>query len=70
MCYTFPCVSIEANYIFQFDDAGLHPAMLENIKLCGYRVPTPIQAYCLPAVLTNHDVIAVAQTGMSFFFHQ
>lgn len=37
--------------------------MLENIKLCCYTVPTPIQAYSIPAVLTNHDLIAVAQTG-------
>ena len=37
--------------------------MLENIKKCGYEVPTPVQAYCLPAVFTNNDIIAVAQTG-------
>ena len=37
--------------------------MLENIKLCQYDQPTPIQAYCIPAILQNHDVIAVAQTG-------
>ena len=37
--------------------------MLENIKLCGYEHPTPIQGYCIPAVLSNHDLIAVAQTG-------
>ena len=37
--------------------------MLENVKLCRYETPTPIQAYCVPAILTNHDIIAVAQTG-------
>ncbi|QSS64054.1 DEAD-box protein [Histoplasma capsulatum] len=46
-----------------FDEAGLHPVMRENIKLCGYKVPTPIQAYAIPAVLTGNDLIAVAQTG-------
>ncbi|EZF35861.1 ATP-dependent RNA helicase [Trichophyton mentagrophytes] len=49
--------------IKSFEDAGLHPIMLNNIKLCGYIVPTPVQAYCIPAVLTGHDLIAVAQTG-------
>lgn len=49
--------------ISQFEDAGLHPVMLRNIELCGYKVPTPIQAYCLPSILTGHDIIAVAQTG-------
>lgn len=51
--------------IIQFEDAGLHPIMLKNIELCGYKVPTPIQAYCLPSILKNRDVIAVAQTGES-----
>jgi len=46
-----------------FDDAGLHPVMLSNIKKSGYDVPTPVQAYTIPAVLKGHDVIAVAQTG-------
>ncbi|KAH4061120.1 hypothetical protein HBH49_011000 [Parastagonospora nodorum] len=47
----------------EFDDAGLHPVMSENIKLCQYRFPTPIQSYCIPAVLSGRDVIGVAQTG-------
>jgi len=49
----------------QFEDAGLHPVMLENVRLCLYNAPTPIQAYCIPAVLTGHDVVAIAQTGQS-----
>lgn len=47
----------------KFDDAGLHPIMRESIRLCKYEVPTPIQAYAIPAVLTGHDLIAIAQTG-------
>jgi ATP-dependent RNA helicase DDX3X len=47
-----------------FDDAGLHPVMLANVKLAGYDVPTPVQSYTLPAILKGHDIIACAQTGM------
>ncbi|KAI9037081.1 DEAD/DEAH box helicase [Aspergillus affinis] len=46
-----------------FNDAGLHPIVRENIHLCHYEYPTPIQAYSIPAVLTGHDLIAIAQTG-------
>ncbi|KAJ4293133.1 hypothetical protein N0V90_008415 [Kalmusia sp. IMI 367209] len=46
-----------------FNEAGLHPMVLENIKLCKYEFPTPIQAYTIPAVLTGHDVVGIAQTG-------
>ncbi|KAL4873589.1 hypothetical protein BDV12DRAFT_160318 [Aspergillus spectabilis] len=49
--------------IKNFDDAGLHPVIRQNIRLCGYEFPTPIQAYAIPAVLTGHDLIAIAQTG-------
>lgn len=37
--------------------------MLNNVKLAGYEVPTPIQQYCLPAVAKGHDIVACAQTG-------
>ncbi|KAL9596039.1 MAG: hypothetical protein Q9219_006055 [cf. Caloplaca sp. 3 TL-2023] len=53
------------NPIIKFDDAGLHPIVRRNVELCGYKIPTPIQAYCLPAVLKNLDVIGIAQTGRS-----
>ncbi|OJJ99974.1 hypothetical protein ASPACDRAFT_52496 [Aspergillus aculeatus ATCC 16872] len=51
------------NPVRDFDDAGLHPIMRKNIELCRYAHPTPIQAYSIPAVLTGHDLIAIAQTG-------
>jgi ATP-dependent RNA helicase DDX3X len=51
--------------IANFDDAGLHPVMLSNVRLCGYKVPTPIQAYAIPAILKGYDLIAIAQTGKS-----
>lgn len=31
----------------------------------GYGLPTPIQAYTIPAILRDYDVIAIAQTGES-----
>ncbi|KAK3360831.1 P-loop containing nucleoside triphosphate hydrolase protein [Lasiosphaeria ovina] len=37
--------------------------MVRNVELSGYKVPTPIQRYCIPAINMGHDVIAVAQTG-------
>ncbi|KAI0476139.1 P-loop containing nucleoside triphosphate hydrolase protein [Xylariaceae sp. FL0804] len=46
-----------------FQDAGLHPAMLRNVELSGYHVPTPIQQYCIPAVTKGYDVLSIAQTG-------
>lgn len=54
---------IKLTNLLQFESAGLHPVMLENIKLCGYTKPTSIQAYSIPAIITGHDLIAVAQTG-------
>ncbi|CAG8978345.1 hypothetical protein HYALB_00005931 [Hymenoscyphus albidus] len=49
--------------IRSFEDAGLHPVMLENVKLAGYVVPTPVQAYTFPAVFKGYDLVACAQTG-------
>ncbi|KAI0548516.1 P-loop containing nucleoside triphosphate hydrolase protein [Xylaria curta] len=46
-----------------FKDAGLHPAMLRNVELCGYKTPTPIQRYCIPAIKMGYDLLAIAQTG-------
>ncbi|KAJ4140127.1 hypothetical protein NW768_001480 [Fusarium equiseti] len=49
--------------IGSFKDAGIHPAMLENVELCGYDNPTPIQKFTIPSILLGHDVIGIAQTG-------
>lgn len=47
----------------QFEDAGLHPQVLANVKMCNYESTTAIQAYCIPIILAGHDLVAVAQTG-------
>jgi ATP-dependent RNA helicase DDX3X len=49
--------------LLQFEDAGLHPVVIENIQLASYEKPTPIQMYTIPAVLQGYDVVAIAQTG-------
>ena len=55
--------------IFKFKDAGLHPIMLKNVEMAGYKTPTPIQKYCIPAIKMGHDLIAIAQTGQYFPYH-
>lgn len=54
---------VKIDLIQSFQDAGLHPAMLENVKLAGYEVPTPIQKCTLPSIQLGHDTIGIAQTG-------
>ncbi|KAM0556885.1 hypothetical protein ACHAPJ_005558 [Fusarium lateritium] len=46
-----------------FKDGGIHPVMLENIALCGFDTPTPIQKFTIPSIIQGHDVIGIAQTG-------
>ncbi|PWW80799.1 DEAD-domain-containing protein [Tuber magnatum] len=50
-------------YCFLKSSPPLHPVMLGNVKLAGYEIPTPIQRYCIPAVLDGHDLLSCAQTG-------
>lgn len=49
--------------LWQFDTAGLHPQVLANVQLCNYDRITVIQGYCIPIILSGHDLVAVAQTG-------
>lgn len=46
-----------------FEHAGLHPVMVENLQLCGYQSPTPVQQACIPPILHGEQVVATAQTG-------
>ncbi|KAJ5797990.1 DEAD/DEAH box RNA helicase [Penicillium pulvis] len=47
----------------EWDDAGLHPIMRENVRLCLYDKPTAIQSFALPAVSSGKDLIGIAHTG-------
>lgn len=38
--------------------------VLQNIKLCEYYEPTPIQMYAIPYIMQGKDIVAISQTGM------
>ncbi len=46
-----------------FSSLGLAEPLLAVLQKVGYRVPTPIQAQAIPAVLAGRDVLGIAQTG-------
>ena len=46
-----------------FAALGLAPCLVRAVSEQGYRVPTPIQAAAIPAILGTRDVWACAQTG-------
>jgi superfamily II DNA/RNA helicase len=46
-----------------FDDLGLSPETLRAVKEGGYNTPTPIQAQAIPEILSNRDILGIAQTG-------
>jgi len=49
--------------IERFEDAGLRPLLLGNIKKCSYNVPTPIQKHTIPILMADRDMMGCAQTG-------
>ncbi len=46
-----------------FADLALSAPVLQAIKAVGYEQPSPIQAACIPAMLSGRDVLGTAQTG-------
>jgi len=49
--------------IDSFDELLAGSTLLDNINLCKFASPTPIQKYSIPTVLANRDLMACAQTG-------
>ena len=49
--------------VTSFEDAGLHPVLLENIRMAKFTKPTPIQRFSIAAGLKGRDLMACAQTG-------
>ncbi len=46
-----------------FPSLGLAEPLLAALRVAGHRVPTPIQAQAIPAILAGRDVQGIAQTG-------
>src|SRR3989344_4459568 len=55
----------EADYVpvNRFEDFKISPQVLENIKLKGYTIPTPIQDQIMHAIIEGRDAIGIANTG-------
>ncbi|KRZ21844.1 ATP-dependent RNA helicase DED1 [Trichinella pseudospiralis] len=49
--------------IQKFSELNLHPWIMDNIRLCHYDKPTPVQKFAIPTALENRDLMACAQTG-------
>ena len=46
-----------------FQQLGLHPDLLRELRHAGFEKPTPIQAEAIPPVLAGRDLLGCAQTG-------
>lgn len=46
-----------------FSDLKIHPRIIQNLERLGYREPTPIQDKAIPAIIEDHDILGIAQTG-------
>ncbi|MDF2779766.1 MULTISPECIES: DEAD/DEAH family ATP-dependent RNA helicase [Enterobacteriaceae] len=52
-----------AEFETTFSDLGLKPSIIEALNDLGYEKPSPIQAECIPHLLSGRDVLGMAQTG-------
>ncbi|OAF70465.1 hypothetical protein A3Q56_01773 [Intoshia linei] len=46
-----------------FESIQLGPILNNNIRLCKYTIPTPVQKYAIPTLKSGRDIMACAQTG-------
>lgn len=60
---SMPSQEIQQVITTSFDSFGLSPQIIQNISVKGYLTPTPIQQQAIPMILSNRDVIGIANTG-------
>ena len=46
-----------------YSEETIGPSLVENVRLCGYTKPTPVQKYSVPIGAADRDLMACAQTG-------
>jgi len=46
-----------------FASTSIPPQVLANIKLAGFKKPTPVQRYSIPSGINGRDLMSCAQTG-------
>jgi ATP-dependent RNA helicase DeaD len=56
-----PVVEVSAPVVFA--DLGLSENILRALSDVGYETPSPIQAECIPILLSGRDLLGIAQTG-------
>mmetsp|Transcript_14910 Transcript_14910/g.42993 ORF Transcript_14910/g.42993 Transcript_14910/m.42993 type:complete len:913 (+) Transcript_14910:86-2824(+) len=49
--------------MFELFKEQLPDELVRNIQRCGYKHPTPVQKYAIPAAIAGRDVMCCAQTG-------
>ncbi|PIO77313.1 helicase protein [Teladorsagia circumcincta] len=55
--------SEKGKQIKSFDELELTEQLANNVTSAGYKHPTPIQQYAMPAIFKGRDIMACAQTG-------
>lgn len=53
----------EIDPIQQFPGCGIRNEILLSVAEIGFKLPTSVQKYAIPYILSHHDVIVTSQTG-------
>eukprot|EP00252_Welwitschia_mirabilis_P022340 TRINITY_DN6014_c0_g1_i3.p1 TRINITY_DN6014_c0_g1~~TRINITY_DN6014_c0_g1_i3.p1 ORF type:complete len:359 (-),score=48.79 TRINITY_DN6014_c0_g1_i3:106-1182(-) len=49
--------------VSSFEETSMGNGIIENIRKCKFKRPTPVQRYAMPILLAGRDLMACAQTG-------